>query len=202
MKRFFRHVCALTLLSAALAPGLIAQDFGMPSDDVGNDGREIPEMQPAVAALPSSFGGVSLGISLDQAKEDISASPLFAYRGDPDISFLPSDDQPIIRADGNGFLSSGIFQFHDDGLYSITLRLDEERMDYFTMFSDLSEKYGDPDYLDPQQCYWERDGVRMILEKPLTVKYLSMEVFNAIREAGAAEESISTMSRDLFLDNF
>ena len=40
-------------------------------------------------ALPAGFRAVSLGMGLDQVKKALAADPLFVYRGDPDVSFLP-----------------------------------------------------------------------------------------------------------------
>jgi hypothetical protein len=197
VKRLFSFLIFLLVLYAGIGSQEVGGGFSDAPEVPGSE-ADVPAPQP----LPRSFGSMVLGISLEQAKEDLQTDSLFSYRGDPDISFSPVDSQPIIRADGLAYLDAGIFQFHEDALYSITLQIDPEQLDYFTMYSTLTAKYGDPDYLDPQQSYWERNGVRMILEKPVTVKYLDMDAFTAIREAGAAQESVGDLSREIFLDNF
>ena len=153
-------------------------------------------------SVPDRFTSLVLGEGLENVKTTLQSHPLFRYQGDPDVSLVPIDRQPIIEAQGRGFMESGIFQFRDERLYSIILRINEKQLDYFTMYTYLKEKYGEPDYLDPQQSYWEQNGRRMILEKPVVVKYLDMDVFNRIREEGAARESTSNYSRELFLNNF
>ncbi len=152
--------------------------------------------------VPDRFTDIVLGQSLEQVKTRLQSHPLFDYRGDPDISLTPIDRQPIIETQGLGFMSAGIFQFRDEKLYSIILRLNENRMDFFTMYTRLTNTYGEPAYLDPHQTYWEGNGQRMVLEQPVIVKYLDMDVFNRIREESAASKSIDEYTRGVFLDNF
>ena len=153
-------------------------------------------------AVPDRFTSIVLGATLEEVKAQLQIHPLFRYRGDPDLSLVPIDRQPIIETAGVGLMLSGIFQFKDERLYSIILRIDDDQLDYFTMYTRFIEKYGEASYLDPQLSYWEQDGHRMVLEKPTLVKYLDMDVFNRIREEGRAEESFGEYSRELFLSNF
>ena len=154
------------------------------------------------AAIPDRFTSIVLGSELETVKMLLQAHTLFNYRGDPDISLKPSDKQPLIETQGQGFMSAGIFQFRDERLYSIILRLDEAQIDYFTMYSLFQGKYGEPSYLDPQLSYWEQGGRRLVLEKPVVIKYLDMDTFNQIRAEGAASEGVREYSRKAFLDNF
>lgn len=153
-------------------------------------------------SIPDRFDSIVLGAPLETVKLALQNNTFFNYRGDPDVSLAPIDRQPIIVSLGLGFMEEGVFQFKDERLYSITLRIDKDQIDYFTMYDFFSEKYGDPNYLDPQQSYWEQEGRRMVLERPVVVKYLDMDVFNRIREEGVAVEAIGEYSRELFLDSF
>jgi hypothetical protein len=144
VKRLFSFLIFLLVLYAGIGSQEVGGGFSDAPEVPGSE-ADVPAPQP----LPRSFGSMVLGISLEQAKEDLQTDSLFSYRGDPDISFSPVDSQPIIRADGLAYLDAGIFQFHEDALYSITLQIDPEQLDYFTMYSTLTAKYGDPDYLDP-----------------------------------------------------
>ncbi|AHC15292.1 hypothetical protein [Salinispira pacifica] len=210
MNSALKRSCKLFILLSIpvfLSPlSLAAQEAPSPED-----GEAVPrensidpaeEGEPEVMPLPGGFTDLMLGTELEELKRRLEANRQFDYRGDPDVSFSPSSEQALIRTDGRGFMESGVFQFHEDRLFSITLNIDTEQMDYFTMFRDLQNKYGEPDYLDPQLSYWEGSGVRMVLEKPLSVKYIDMQVFDQIREDGAARESLGELSRELFLDNF
>ena len=51
-------------------------------------------------ALPAGFRAISLGMGLDEVKKALAADPLFIYRGDPDVSFLPQTDQSLIECPG------------------------------------------------------------------------------------------------------
>jgi hypothetical protein len=66
----------------------------------------------------------------------------------------------------------------------------------------LGRKYGDPARLDPAEAVWEFPGVRLSLERPLSVKYLDSERFEALRLQGQAGEALSEVSKKAFLEEF
>lgn len=150
--------------------------------------------------LQDGFRDLRLGMQIEETKAALLSDPTFRYRGDPDVSFLPSTGIPIIETDGAAFVRHAIFQFRNDELYSITLQLDERRLDYFGVYQELASQYGEPDALDPSSAIWESDVVRISLEKPLTVKYLDIQEHEAMIEAGKMEESIQELTRERFLD--
>ncbi len=47
------------------------------------------------ALPPRGFRSIELGMELEQVKELLIEDPLFDYRGDPDISFLPQPPQHL-----------------------------------------------------------------------------------------------------------
>jgi len=111
----------------------------------------FPQSSPPPArALPMGFRGISLGMGLDQVKQALKADPLFRYRGDPDVSFLPQTSQYLIECDGNSYLRRAYFQFADSRLFIMILVLDTLKLDHYSLFSALSAKYGAPTSLDPQ----------------------------------------------------
>lgn len=209
-KRLQLLFCICLMLFALLFPVMLGAQEGEAQGDTQGEEAEPGEDSPSPGEnpekeslpLPRGFTDLLLGSDLEELKQRLETNRQFDYRGDPDIRLSPSSNQALIRTEGRGFMESGVFQFHEERLFSITLNIDIEQMDYFTMFRDLTQKYGDPDYLDPRLSYWNGDGIRMVLEKPLSVKYIDMQAFNRIREAGAAEESMGEFSRELFLDNF
>ncbi len=151
---------------------------------------------------PYGFRNIQLGQQLEEVKEILKKDPLFNYRGDPDVSFLPLPKQTLIECQGNSYISRAYFQFHEDKLYIIILSLDQSKLDYYTMFSTLSGKYGDPDSLSPSDAVWRFDEVRFSLERPLTVKYIDNRVFEDLRDKGRAEEDLRDLSRKNFLKQF
>jgi hypothetical protein len=156
----------------------------------------------AAQPITRGFRGVKLGMSLEQVKEKLAADPLFGYRGEPDVSLLPSAQQTLIECTGSSWIRRSFFQFQDGRLLSIILVLDGKRLDYYTMFETLTRKYGDSTRLDPSEAVWDFPGVRLSLERPLSVKYLDTEAFERLREQGKAGESMSEMSKKMFLEQF
>ncbi len=161
--------------------------------------------QPSAAAVlppPMQFRGISLGMGIDQVKSALKADPLFRYRGDPDVSFLPQSSQYLIECDGNSYLRRAYFQFADSRLFIMILVLDPLRLDHYSLFSALSTKYGPPSSLSPQDSVWESDTVRFSLERPLTVKYVDNKTFAALLSTGGAQKDLDELSRETFIGQF
>jgi hypothetical protein len=157
---------------------------------------------PQARALPSGFRSVSLGMGLDEVKQALKTDPLFRYRGDPDVSFLPQTNQYLIECDGNSYLRRAYFQFADSRLFIMILVLDTQKLDHFSLFSALSTKYGQPTTLNPQESVWQSDPVRFSLERPLTVKYVDNKTFSAILAKGGARGDLDQLSREKFIEQF
>lgn len=153
-------------------------------------------------ALPAGFRGISLGMGLDQVKKALAADPLFIYRGDPDVSFLPQTDQYLIECPGTTYLRRAYFQFADSRLFIMILVLDTQKLDHYSIFSALSAKYGPPASLSPQESVWQSDTVRLSLERPLTVKYVDNKTFSAILAKGGAQKDLDQLSREKFIEQF
>ena len=163
-----------------------------------------PVEQPAPDSVkpPRGFRSIQLGMELEQVKQLLIEDPLFDYRGDPDISFLPLPPQTLIETSGSSFIRRAYFQFDQDLLYIIILSMDPDRLDYYTLYSTLSGKYGQPTSLDPSEAVWQFEGLRLSLERPLNVKYIDSTVFEALKEEGQVQEDLWEISKDNFLQQF
>ena len=164
--------------------------------------RSLPAQNEAEISLPGGFREIILGNELQQVKQQLMNDPLFDYRGDPDVSFLPLPEQTLIECRGNSYINRAYFQFHEQKLYILILSLDRQKLDYFTMFSTLTEKYGDPDALSPSDAVWSSEEVRFSLERPLNIKYIDRRVFEALRDQGKAEKDLRDLSKQNFLKLF
>lgn len=153
-------------------------------------------------ALPRGFRGLTLGMELEQVKQALAADPLYRYRGDPDVSFLPQTRQSLIECAGSSWIRRAYFQFADGRLFIMILVLDAQKLDHYSVFTALSSKYGEPSTLNPQESVWLSDQVRFSIERPLTVKYIDAGVFSRIVAKGAAAEDLDRLSRERFLDQF
>jgi hypothetical protein len=154
------------------------------------------------SALPMGFRNVSLGMGLAEVKAALKADPLFRYRGDPDVSFLPQTSQYLIECEGTTYLRRAYFQFADSRLFIMILVLDAQKLDHYSLFSTLTGKYGQPTSLSPQESVWQSDPVRFSLERPLTVKYIDNKTFAAILAKGGAQKDLDQLSREKFLEQF
>jgi hypothetical protein len=141
-------------------------------------------------------------MGLEQVKSALLADPLFSYRGDPDVSFLPQTSQYLIECSGNAYLKRAYFQFADSRLYIMILVLDPQKLDHFSLFSALTAKYGQPTSLDPAETVWQTDVERFSLEKPLTVKYIDATTFSALLSQGGAQKDLEQLSREKFIEQF
>ena len=151
------------------------------------------------ADVSDGFGQIRLGMSMEDAKQALSNDSNFFYR-EADLSLVPSTGRPVIETRGTAFIERAVLQFSDDRLYVFTLILDETRLDYFSVFSEYRERYGDPVELDPGLAAWQSETVRLSLERPLTVRYIDRVTFAEVVDAGAAGEALQELTREAFLD--
>jgi hypothetical protein len=93
----------------------------------------------------------------------------------------------------------GYFQFYEGKLWVMILVLDAEKVDHYSIYTDLVAKYGEPSFLDPKESRWEDKATRMALERPLTLRYMDMTVYGKLREGASAKESAQELDRQGFL---
>jgi hypothetical protein len=152
--------------------------------------------------LPMGYKDIQLGQTFEQVREILEKDSAFGFRGDRDVSLLPTEERVLIETSGSAFFERCWFQFYEDKLYSIVLNIDTDRMDYFSMFKTFSQKYGDPNSLNPSKSEWKNDSVILSLEKPLTVKYLDVKVFNELQDISEKATSAEDYLRKRFLESF
>jgi hypothetical protein len=193
----------ISLFSAAFLP---AQD--LPAGETQGEAAEAPaapreaEGGAGEKGLPRSFREISLGMSLEDLKTALRRDGMFSFRGDRDVSLLPARDQSLVETTGLSFVKRAFFQLRDGRLFIMAFTLNSDLVDYYSVFSSLTEKYGRPDFLSPQQAVWERENTRLALERPLTVKYIDRDVFNSIIGESRTVESHEIRQRREFLDGF
>ena len=152
--------------------------------------------------VPDRFGNIILGMSMENIKKELKADGNFNFRGDPDISILRRPDQSLIECRGYDFIERAFFQFKEDRLYSITILLNQEMLDHYSLYTTLSGKYGDPDRLDPERSVWESETNILALERPLQIKYMDRKIIEGITTNGKISASLSELSREQFLEQF
>ena len=155
--------------------------------------------------LPRGYKNITLGMSLVETKENLIKDSDFGYHGDRDVSLLPGENRMLIETDaerglGSNFLTRCWFQFANDQLYIITINMNRSRIDYYSIFTTLKEKYGEPDTITPQAATWKSNEITMSLEKPLTLKYIDNEVFKSLQTSSNIAPAGSEVTQKMFLD--
>jgi hypothetical protein len=184
MLSFLRPVSLLLLMFiSAFSPGLAAQET---------------QSEP----LPRQFRGLSLGMNLDDLKENLISDNLFNFRGDRDVSFLPAREQSLVETTGATFIKRAFFQLRDGQVFIMSFSLNTEIIDHYSIFMQFQEKYGQPSYLDPRTAICETEETRISIERPLTVKYIDRVVFDDIVNESGLRESDQVRLRQEFLNDF
>lgn len=158
--------------------------------------------EPQSLSIPDTYRGISLGMDQETVKAALEADPVFGYRGERDVSLLPGSNRSLIDSTGSSFIKRSFFQFYENKLYIMIFQLDPLKTDYFSLFSSLEGKYGVSDSLDPSKAVWKGERVVLSLERPLTVKYMDVEVFEALVAAGTASTADSDLDRREFINGF
>ena len=177
-------------------------DQAIESVQPAGDGQTRGESESVVIRPPTGFNLIDLGLDIDEVKDALEADSNFLFRGDPDVSMLARPYEALIETEGMTFVARAYFQFHERKLYTIILELNADRMDHFTMYTTFVDRYGDPDYLDPNEVIWDFGEIRLSLERPLRIKYVDVPVFEDILASERQVESLNRVSRDGFLDQF
>lgn len=155
--------------------------------------------------IPNGFKNITLGMSFDEAKQELLKDPDFGYHGDRDVSLLPNSNKVLIETSTNpkytsSFLTDCYFQFNDEKLYIITININQDKIDYYSIFTTLCEKYGMPDTVSPQGSTWKTDDITMSLEKPLTLKYIDNNTFQELQNYSNIQHSAEEKTKEQFLD--
>jgi len=193
-KIFFYLFMILGLSRAFFLPqtGLYAQAGDTGQAPVSSSGE----------TLPRQFRQLSLGMSLDALKENLARDAMFSFRGDRDVSFLPAREQSLVETTGTSFIRRAFFQLRDGSVFIMAFSLNTEIIDHYSVFTQFTEKYGQPSYLDPKEAVWETEDTRIAVERPLTVKYIDKNVFNDILNESSLRESWHVRLRQEFLNEF
>lgn len=183
-----RHVSLILILICTMP--LFSQDEDQPRERGGH------------GTLLRGYREILLGSSYEQVQDLLRRDHSFEYRGEPDVSLAPGTGEYVIDSRGRGYVRRGLFQFQEGQLYIIALYLDTQRLDYFQVYNQLQERYGPPADLDPRRAYWEDEATRIELERPLTVRYLDLDVFTRRQRERDDFRALEDLTREQFLENF
>jgi len=208
--RILAFICVFSLFSAgvfAQQTGNAAQVSPRSAQQAGNSAQQADKSGGSGAEdeqkpLPRQFREITLGMGLDDLKSALQKDKLFNFRGDRDVSFIPAREESLVETTGSSFVRRAFFQLRDGELFIMSFTLDTGLMDYYSMFTNLADKYGQPSFLDPRESLWETDETLIILERPLTIKYIDKKVFTDIISESTLIQSRRVKERQEFLDEF
>lgn len=155
--------------------------------------------------LPNGYKNIRLGMTLEETKTELLKDSSFGYHGDRDVSLVPGSNTVLIETDsqrgyGSIFLSHCWFQFSQEKLFIITINFNTQKLDYYSVFTTLSNKYGKPNSINPQVATWKNDDVTVTLEKPLSIKYIDNKTFNELQNYSNIQKSAEEQTRQMVLD--
>lgn len=164
-------------------------------------GSKTDKSSEANVPLPVAYRDISLGMNVDDVKKMLLADKLYGYRGERDVSMLPTQNRVLIESEGLSFLNRSWFQFYQDKLYTMTFKLDSDRVDFYSVFRALQDKYGEPTSLDPEKIVWKDDNVTLSLERPLVLKFIDTQVFAEIQNTSKVNKNTEELTRKGFLES-
>lgn len=190
----------ITYLILSLSFFTFAQNKAIKSEPKTEDKQNTVKNE--IKGLPTSFRGIALGMDLESVKENLMADSIFGYRGDRDISLLTVPNRSSIETLGSSFISRAWFQFYEESLYTISLKLNTDKIDYYSIYSHFVKKYGEPLDINPKRAIWENENTRITIERPLSVKYLDLKIFNSLLDTAQIEKTKSEQNRENFIKTF
>ncbi len=174
-----------------------------PTETSFPEDKENPEdsEKKTFAELPKGYRKIALGMDIESVKTALLEDSIFGYRGDRDVLLLAGKNRSLIETAGNSNIKRAWFQFYEEKLYIIIIQMDTDKIDYYSVYSALCKKYGEPDTLDPQHSTWKTESAAMILERPLALKYIDMAVFNELIEKSKTDEAYTDILREEFIND-
>lgn len=155
------------------------------------------------STLPQGFQNIALGMDTETVQQALTENALFGYRGERDVSLSPDTQEQLIQTNGGtySYVRECWFQFKDGALFSMTINLNRDKLDFYSIFTTLCTKYGEPASLTPETCRWQNDAVIMALERPLTLKYTDAAVLADMQGETRAEETAAEQNLNSFLES-
>lgn len=177
-----------------------AASSSMPESAAPETRDEAP-VENRGAGDPWGFGNLRLGMSMADVKTVLSQSRDFSYRHFTE-SMLPYTELPVFECKGTRFIDRAVFQFYEDRLYSMTVFFNRRKIDFYTLFTTLTEQYGPHSELNPSRIVWDNGSSRMTLLKPLTLSFLDAAVHRELLDQSEIRKDSEYFRKQEFLRQF
>lgn len=154
--------------------------------------------------VEGTYRGFYLSMTVEECIEELGQDGYFEAPDPNRPSLLRQSEEVLLDCPGRSYIERGWFQFQEDKLVVFTIQLNEEQIDYYAVFSQLSSKYGPPDSLTPEKSLWRNEELLVDLELTLDlqVKYRDQAFFDQLIADGKSRDSYEEVLRDRFLEDF
>jgi hypothetical protein len=149
--------------------------------------------------LSNGYKDIKLGMTKNQVIDTIKKSSEFRQKNDEVLSIRLEPDTEILTYEGLGYISVGYFHFNKDKLFQIFLKFNENKLGYYLLLKDNTDKFGKPSKLDPKSAVWQNKEVMIVIEKPCTIKYLYLPIWNELVKSDQTPDDIILKSRNDFV---
>lgn len=197
-----KPILLFTLATAFICIGAILPASSQSPTEPAEPEPVVEAAETTFSPLPAGFRGIELGMEIEQVKNLLKEDVYFDFKGDPDVSLLPYQPDTIITCQGFGYVRRAFFQFNEQKLYTIIIDMDAGRIDFYSLFTTLQARYGDFFSLDPSEVRWQNQTNSLILERPVTVKYIDRVAFDRLNPQSAVPQDPDRESRQNFLNQF
>jgi len=167
MIRKSAYICSGLILLGLFFTGLaFGQELG--GEEAGGPGPKAGSV---------GYMGIHIGMSRDQVLAAAESNDLMTVPTNRDVDFFPVEEREILTLSVKPEIPFMYLQFFEDVLYAITVIFDERYMDFYTLSSAVTQRYGEYTSLTPQWRQWRLDRVTVKVEKPAVVKYIALHDF-------------------------
>lgn len=151
--------------------------------------------------LSDGYKDIKLGMSKETVQNILIKSSEFNYKKEEILTFRLEPDTDIISTEGYGYILIAYFHFHNDQLFQIILKLSEDKIGYYYLLKNFTDRFGKSTNLSPTRSIWDNEKIRIVIEKPCTLKYVYLPVWNGLLKEDATSDNILELNREKFVDD-
>ncbi len=151
--------------------------------------------------LSDGYKNIKLGMSKEEVQNILMKSIEFNYKKEEILTFRLEPDTDIISTEGYGYIINAYFHFHQDQLFQIILKISEDKIGYYYILKNFTTRFGKSTNLSPTRSIWDNEKIRIVLEKPCTLKYVYLPVWNGLLKEDVTSDNILELNRQKFVDD-